>query len=150
MISITNLSKNYGKKVLFKNISLSINRGEKIGLVGPNGTGKTTLFSLILQEAEPSSGDIHINKDIRIGYLPQESSFKSQRTVLSEVTEGQEHIMRLMKEKEELEVKGRADSKRYAEILHELETLDYFELEYKAKKILMGLRLIIFQLLILN
>ena len=139
MISITNLSKNYGKKVLFKNISLSINQGEKIGLVGPNGTGKTTLFSLILQEAEPSSGNIHINKDIRIGYLPQESSFKSQRTVLSEVTEGQEHIMRLVKEKEELEAKERADSKRYAEILHELETLDYFELEYKAKKILMGL-----------
>ena len=139
MISITNLSKNYGKKVLFKNISLNINRGEKIGLVGPNGAGKTTLFSLILQEAEPSSGNIHINKDIRIGYLPQESSFKSQRTVLSEVTEGQEHIMRLVKEKEELEAKGRADSKRYAEILHELETLGYFELEYKAKKILMGL-----------
>ena len=94
---------------------------------------------MILQEAEPTSGNIHINKDIRIGYLPQESSFKSQRTVLSEVTEGQDQIMRLVKEKENLEAKGRADSKRYAEILHELETLGYFELEYKAKKILMGL-----------
>ncbi len=139
MINITNLSKSYGKKVLFKNISLSINQGEKIGLVGPNGAGKTTLFSLILEEAEPSSGNIQVHKGIRIGYLPQESSFKSERTVLSEVTEGDDVMIRLEKEKVQLEAGGKADSKRYAEILHELEILGYFELEYRAKKILMGL-----------
>jgi len=139
MISIINLSKSYGKKVLFQNISLSINQGEKIGLVGPNGAGKTTLFSLILEEAEPSSGNIQVHKGIRIGYLPQESSFKSERTVLSEVTEGDDFMLRLEKEKVQLEAAGKADSKRYAEILHELEILGYFELEYRAKKILMGL-----------
>ena len=139
MISITNLSKSYGKKILFQNISLNINRGEKIGLVGPNGAGKTTLFSLILQETEPSTGEVRVNKGVRIGYLPQESSFKSERTVLAEVTEGEDLIMRLHKEKEHLEAANKADSMRYAEILHELETLGYFELEYKAKKVLMGL-----------
>lgn len=139
MISINNLSKSYGKKVLFKDISLNINPGEKIGLVGPNGTGKTTLFSLILEETEPSSGDVRVNKGVRIGYLPQESSFKSERTVLSEVTEGDDFIMRLHKEKDKLESENKADSKRYADIFHELETLGFFELEYKAKKILMGL-----------
>jgi len=139
MISINNLSKSYGRKALFKNISLNINRGEKIGLVGPNGSGKTTLFSLILQETEPSAGNIQINRRIRIGYLPQESSFKSERTVLSEVTAGEDSIVRLEKEKGELEANAKADSIRYAEILHELETLGYFELEYRAKKILMGL-----------
>ena len=99
MITILNLSKNYGKKVLFQNISITINNGEKIGLIGPNGTGKSTLFSLILGETEPSSGDVQVNRNLRIGYLPQESSFHSERTVLSEVTEGDEHIMRLHKEK---------------------------------------------------
>lgn len=139
MITITNLSKNYGRKVLFENISLNINRGEKIGLIGPNGSGKSTLFHLILEEIEPSAGEIKLIKNIHIGYLPQESSFKSDRTVLCELTEGDDRIMRLKKEKEELEEKLEADSKHYGEILHSLETLGFFELEHKAKKILMGL-----------
>ncbi len=139
MITINNLSKNYGKKTLFEDISLNINQGEKIGLIGPNGTGKTTLFSLILGEIEPSVGDIRVNKNTSIGYLPQEASFQSERTVLSELTEGDAKIMQLLKDKEELEENNNAGSKRYGEILHNLESLGYFELEHKAKKILMGL-----------
>ena len=139
MITITNLSKNYGKRILFENISLSINLREKIGLIGPNGSGKTTLFSLILHEIEPSGGSVVVHKNIHIGYLPQEVSFKSEASVLSELTEGDERIMRLKEEKEGLEERNEAGSKRYGEALHNLETLGYFELEHKAKKILMGL-----------
>jgi ATP-binding cassette subfamily F protein 3 len=139
MINIIKLSKNYGSKVLFEDISLNINQGEKIGLIGPNGTGKSTLFSLILREIEPSSGEVRVNKGVHIGYLPQEASFKSGHTVLGELTEGDERIMRLKEEKEKLESKNEAGSKRYGEVLHELEILGFFELEYKAKKILSGL-----------
>jgi ATP-binding cassette, subfamily F, member 3 len=139
MITILNLSKNYGKKVLFQNISITINKGEKIGLIGPNGTGKSTLFSLILGETEPSSGDVQINRNLRIGYLPQESSFHSEHTVLSELTEGDKTIVALKKEKEDLEDKNLAGGDRYGEVVHEMETLGYFELEHKAKKILAGL-----------
>lgn len=139
MITITNLSKDYGKKILFENISLSINRGEKIGLIGPNGSGKTTLFALILQEIEPSAGSVVVHKNTQTGYLPQEASFKSESSVLSELTEGDERITRLKKEKEGLEERGEAALKRYGEVLHNLEALGYFELEHKAKKILMGL-----------
>ncbi|MBU4252509.1 MAG: ATP-binding cassette domain-containing protein [Candidatus Omnitrophica bacterium] len=155
MINITNLSKNYGPKILFKDVSLNINQGEKIGLIGPNGTGKSTLFSLILQEIETSSGEVRLNKGVHIGYLPQEASFSrpdikvsggippeagtSERTVLAELTEGDERIMRFKKEKETLESANQAGSKRYGEILHDLETLGFFELEHKAKKILSGL-----------
>jgi ATP-binding cassette subfamily F protein 3 len=139
MINIANLSKNYGQKVLFKDISLNINQGEKIGLIGPNGTGKSTLFSLILRETEPSSGEVRVNKGVYIGYLPQEANFKSEHTVLAELTEGDERIMRLKKEKERLELNNNAGSNRYGEILHELEVLGFFELEHKAKKILSGL-----------
>lgn len=139
MINIIKLSKNYGPKVLFENISLNINQGEKIGLIGPNGTGKSTLFSLILQELEPSKGEVRVNKGVHIGYLPQEASFKSEHTVLAELTEGDERITRLKKEMEVLESKNEAGSKHYGEVLHELETLGFFELEHKAKKILSGL-----------
>lgn len=139
MISITNISKTYGKKILFEKINLSINRGEKIGLVGPNGAGKTTLFLIIMGKTELSSGNIHIYKNIRIGYLPQEARFESITTVLSEVIEGDEAIMRLKKEKEMLEIENKADTKQYGEVLHNLEFLGFFDLEHKAKKVLMGL-----------
>ena len=128
MITILNLSKNYGKKVLFQDICLTIHKGEKIGLIGPNGTGKSTLFSLILGETEPSSGDVQVNRNLRIGYLPQESSFHSEHTVLSELTEGDKTVVELKKEKEgdiSLKVKeipegignGRAEAPR-GEVFH--------------------------------
>jgi len=139
MITIANLSKNYGPKALFENITLNINSGEKIGLIGPNGSGKSTFFSLLLGETEPSSGQVRINKNVHIGYLPQESSFNSERSVLGELTEGDDRILRLKKEKSGLEDKNLAGSSRYGEVLHQLEALGFFELEHKAKKILMGL-----------
>jgi len=139
MISLVNLSKNYGKRVLFENISLTINQGEKIGLIGPNGAGKSTLFSLILGETESTAGEVRLNKNTHIGYLPQEAHFNSAKTVLAELTEGDQRIMDLKKEKEKLEEEGAAGSKRYGDVLHNLEVLGYFELEHKAEKILMGL-----------
>jgi len=139
MIAINNLTKAYGKRTLFKDISLNINRGEKIGLIGPNGAGKSTLFYLLLGDSEPSAGAIQIQKNVRIGYLPQESSFHSEHTVLQELTQGDETIMRLQKEKHGLEENKEAGSLRYGEVLHELEVLGYFELEHRAEKILMGL-----------
>ena len=139
MITINSLSKSFGKRTLFENINLTINRGEKIGLIGPNGAGKSMLFSIILGDTEPSGGSVHVNKNVRIGHLPQEASFKSRHTVLDELTEGDEKVASLVKEKESLESNNAAGSNRYGEILHELETLGYFDLEHKAKKILMGL-----------
>lgn len=139
MITITNLSKSYGEKTLFENISLSINRGEKVGLIGPNGSGKSTLFALILGQIEPSQGTIRVNKNTNIGYLAQEAGFKSEHLVLTEVIEGDEKIKQLKKEKQEMEDSNEAASARYGEVLHELETRGYFELEHKAKKVLMGL-----------
>jgi ATP-binding cassette subfamily F protein 3 len=139
VIFINNLSKTYGKKTLFEGISLNINRGEKIGMVGPNGAGKSTFFHLLLGDAEPSAGTIQTQKGIRMGYLPQESSFHSEHTVLDELTRGDEGILKLLKEKEDLERADQAASFRYGEILHELDILGYFELEHKAEKVLMGL-----------
>ncbi|MDD5019340.1 MAG: ABC-F family ATP-binding cassette domain-containing protein [Candidatus Omnitrophica bacterium] len=139
MIFINNLSKTYGKRTLFEGISLNINRGEKTGMVGPNGAGKSTFFHLLLGDIEPSAGTIQVQKGVRMGYLPQESSFHSERTVLDELTRGDEGIQKLLREKEELEHAEQAASYRYGEILHELDILGYFELEHKAEKVLMGL-----------
>ena len=83
MIAVTNLSKSYGTQVLFENVTFNINPGEKIGLVGRNGHGKTTLFRLITGQEEPDSGTITIPKGYRIGYLKQQLEF-TEPTVLAE------------------------------------------------------------------
>lgn len=139
MIFLSNLSKSYGPRTLFNNFSLTIDRGERIGLVGSNGAGKSTLFELILQKTESSSGTIQINKGVRIGYLVQEASFDSQATVLSELIAGDDSIKKLKKEKDALEKENKAASAAYGAVLHDLEFLGYFDLEHQAKKILSGL-----------
>ncbi|HOW42430.1 MAG TPA: ABC-F family ATP-binding cassette domain-containing protein [Candidatus Omnitrophota bacterium] len=139
MITLTNISKGFGKRTLFQDLNLTINPGEKIGLIGPNGAGKSTFFSLLLGDTEPTSGAVQINKNVRIGYLPQESKFSSEHTVLGELIEGDKTIKALLAEKAQLEESNEAGSQRYGDILHELDVLGYFELEHKAEKILMGL-----------
>ncbi|MBI4649932.1 ATP-binding cassette domain-containing protein [Candidatus Desantisbacteria bacterium] len=83
MIKAVDVSKSYGSQVLFKDITFNINSGEKIGLVGRNGNGKSTLFQMILRNIEPDSGEISIPKNYRIGYLEQHIKF-TQETVLEE------------------------------------------------------------------
>src|SRR3989338_3257262 len=139
MITIANLSKNFDKRILLNNVSISIYRNEKIGLTGPNGAGKTTLFSIILGEMEPSSGNVQVQKNINVGYLPQEARFDSQRTVIEELTSGDSRIIALKKEKKEFEDAHKADTPRYGDVLHELEQLGIYELEHKAEKVLSGL-----------
>jgi len=129
----------FTKRTLFKDVTLSIFPKERIGLTGPNGAGKTTLFSIILGQIEPVSGNVQIQKNINIGYLPQESKFDSEKTVMEELTEGDDRIRALMDEKRTLEDVHQADTDRYGDVMHELEQLGIYNLEHKAEKILMGL-----------
>ncbi len=139
MITITNLSKNFTNRTLFNDVSISIYPNEKIGLTGPNGSGKTTLFSIIRGEMEPTGGEIQMQKNLNIGYLPQEASFDSKRTVLEELTSGDDRMIALKKEKRNLEDSNKADTMRYGDVLHQLEELGIYELEHRAEKILAGL-----------
>ena len=139
MITINNITMGFTKRTLFKDVTLSVFPKEKIGLTGPNGAGKTTLFSIILKEIEPLAGNVQIQKNINIGYLPQESKFHSQKTVIGELTEGDDRIRALKAEKRKLEDEHKADTDRYGDIMHELEQLGIYDIEHKAEKILMGL-----------
>jgi ATP-binding cassette subfamily F protein 3 len=87
MIAVENLSKSYGPQLLFNDISFKINKKERVGLVGRNGHGKTTLFRLIAGMESPDSGQIYIPKNYRIGYVEQELRFAEQ-TVLKEASKG--------------------------------------------------------------
>ncbi len=87
MISVSNLTKSYGKEVLFEGVSFKINPRERVGLVGRNGHGKTTLFRLIAGDEQPDSGAITFPRGHRIGYVRQEIGF-TEDTILKEGMRG--------------------------------------------------------------
>jgi len=87
MIKVSNLVKAYGKQLIFDDIGFTLNPGERLGLVGRNGHGKTTLFRILLREEPPDSGVISIPKDYSIGHLSQQIRLAS-KTVLEEACLG--------------------------------------------------------------
>src|SRR6188768_4247250 len=88
VIRFDSVSKNHGRQILFMEASASVNRGEKIGLVGPNGSGKTTVFRLVVGEEHPDGGNVVIDRGIVIGYFSQDVGDMKGRSVLEETTAG--------------------------------------------------------------
>ena len=86
MLTISEMTKAFGARVLFEDASLQVNRGDRIGLVGPNGAGKSTLFSLVLGHDSPDAGEVSIERNTTIGHLPQETAPVSDETVLELAT----------------------------------------------------------------
>lgn len=91
LINIENVSKSFTERVLFQDVSLGINEGDRIGMIGINGTGKSTFLKLIAGLEEPDSGTIIKGKDVRIAYLPQTPVFSEEKTLLENVTFGLIH-----------------------------------------------------------
>jgi ATP-binding cassette subfamily F protein 3 len=88
MLTIADVSKTYGTRELFSDVSLFIARTDRLGLIGPNGAGKTTLFNLILGEEKPDTGTIEWERGADFGYLPQESAPAGDETILFIATSG--------------------------------------------------------------
>jgi ATP-binding cassette subfamily F protein 3 len=136
MLTLSNLSKRYGPKILFREVSLRMMRGEKMGLVGANGAGKTTLFSILLGEIDEDEGKIEWEKGNRIGYLPQESAPTGEETVLELATATTEELAQALKIIREDNDPASPQRLEAQEIFAEQEG---YNLEAKAKKILSGL-----------
>lgn len=85
MLSCNNVSKTFGVETILENISFSVNEGDKIGIVGVNGTGKTTLFKVITGILPHDRGEIFTSKNCRLGYLEQNTNFYSEKTIYDEV-----------------------------------------------------------------
>jgi ATP-binding cassette subfamily F protein 3 len=88
MLTLADVTKSYGTRTLFADVSLFIARSDRYGLVGPNGAGKTTLFNLILGEESPDSGTIEWERGADFGFLPQESAPAGGETILQMATSG--------------------------------------------------------------
>src|SRR5215203_7451693 len=103
VISLSRVSKQYGRQILFVDASFQLNPGEKVGLVGPNGAGKTTLFRMIVGEEDPDEGDVSVPKRLTIGYFRQDVEEMEGRTVLDEAIAGSGRVGDLHHELEQLQ-----------------------------------------------
>jgi ATP-binding cassette subfamily F protein 3 len=128
MLNLRNITVSFGGRDLYKNISFQINPKDKIGVVGKNGAGKSTMLKLIIGEQKATSGTINMTNSLSIGYLPQEINVNSNEEILNEVLQANKKLLEINRRLEEInkEITTRTDyeSESYMTLLTELSDLN--------------------------
>jgi ATP-binding cassette subfamily F protein 3 len=149
MISASNLSLQFGGRVLFKEVSFRIGPRDRIGLVGSNGAGKSTLLRMLVGEMTVESGTLAKAKYVSVGYLPQEGMHAGGRTLYNEAATVFGDILELQNNLDDIhrrmgEIAHDTEEfeellELYGELQHKLEDTDAFRMKSKVEKVLMGL-----------
>ena len=142
-LQVENISKSYGPKVLFGNISFNINEGDKIALIAPNGTGKSSLLSILAgEESSDSGGSIKFMKDISIAFLKQNYDFNPENTIYHQLFWQQQGLYEAVEEYHSaLAQSASGTSERLEKALAEMDRLDAWNFEQSAKRVLTQLKL---------
>ncbi len=141
-LTLENISKSYGEKILFQNLNLQISKGQKIALVAKNGSGKTTLLRVIAgaEAPEGENSNILLRKGVRLGYLSQEPEFQNDHTILEAVFDTGNEIIQAIKAYEEAMIQPeRADLLQQA--MAKMDDLKAWDFEAKIREILQKLNI---------
>ncbi len=141
IVTLKDIHVAFGPEVVLDHLDLQLHPGEKVGMVGANGSGKTTILRLITGEVTPDIGRVIRQKGLRVGYLPQEATFSGERTVLQEMHAGVEHLLRLQESihvaSHEMEtlagVELGAKMRQYDRLCHEFEVAGGYEYETRIQ-----------------
>ncbi|CVK21379.1 ABC-F family ATP-binding cassette domain-containing protein [Sporomusa sphaeroides] len=142
LLTIENLTKSYGERVLFGNVTFGIDDGDKIGLIGVNGTGKSTFLKIIAGVDTADFGKITAGSGIKVEYLPQNPEFDAQATVLEQVFRGHSPVMQVLRDYEQALVEAQrypddaVRQKRLISLTQQMDTQNAWQLESDAKIIL--------------
>ena len=147
--SLSNVEKHFGKKVLFEKLDLAISEGERVGFIGANGTGKSTLFKMLTGQIEPDLGSVAIGRNTKVGYLVQNPEFNLENTVIDEAELGFAELHDLAHEMRELEhrmaeVTGDELEKvleKYTNVQHEFDIAGGYAWQHKMEATLLGVGL---------
>ncbi len=136
-LTLENVTKSYGEKILFRNVSLQVQKGQKVALIAKNGSGKTTLMRVVAG-AEPSEGQdakVQLRRDIRVGYLPQEPSFYEKHNALEAVLDSDSEIIRTIRRYEQAILHPEKEAELQAS-LSRMDDLKAWDYEARVKEIL--------------
>ncbi|MDR0792211.1 MAG: ATP-binding cassette domain-containing protein, partial [Chitinophagaceae bacterium] len=145
LVGLTNVNFEFGARVIVSDATWHIHPGERIGLIGYNGTGKSTLFKVLVGEYQPSAGVVERGKNVSIGYLHQDLlGFDTNDSIVGVAMGAFERVMQLEKEIERVgnELEKNHDEKmleQYTDMLHEMDVLDGYNIHHKAEEVLQGL-----------
>ena len=145
ILTATNLAKSFGANDIFSDVSLSIPQHARIGLVGANGVGKTTLLRILLGEESPSEGQVHCAQGLRVGYLPQEAIQTTERTLWQECLLPFEHLIKLQSDLAHLadEMSRETDDptllEKYGNLQAKFERQEGYTFETRIRQVLSGL-----------
>ena len=144
LVSTTGLAVHYGVDIIFSGIDLDINERARIGIVGPNGGGKTSLLRVLVGEQDPSEGRIARSNGIQVGYVPQHPQFDIEGTLREEVMRAFDDVITLEKELDAAAKQG-GDSeeagRHYADLLDKYEALGGYDYERAVERMVDGLGL---------
>ena len=138
-LQVENLTKSFGADVLFENISLGVDEGEKIGLIAKNGTGKSTLLSIIAGVDTQDSGTITFRNNLRVGYLPQTPTFDGAKTVIEACLHGEDKMSQAVRDYEAALNGGDADAMTAA--IQAMDNASAWDYEDRFKQILSMLKI---------
>lgn len=134
-LSAENVTKSVNDRFLFKNIHFGIDRGQKIALIGTNGTGKTTLLKLIAGVDQADEGKIALNKSIRVGYLDQDPEFKGNPTVMNAIFQNSGSVIQCIKNYE-LALQNPEKAEALQDAIEKMDQLQAWDYEEKVKQII--------------
>lgn len=149
VLAVEGVRKHYGPEPVLDGVTFDVRPGQRIGLVGPNGTGKTTLLRILAGREEADAGSSQLHPSLRCGYLEQQPVFGEGRTLWDEAHSALEHLVALQHESLAVaEALAKADdpgehkrlTSRYDHLQQELHRHDAYNLEYKVERVLDGLR----------
>ena len=150
-LTLENIKKSYGDKILFTGLSMFINEGQKIALIARNGTGKTTLLQVIagLEGSEGENAKIQFKKDLRIEYLTQEPEFNPEHTVMDAIFASENPVLQAVKEYESALLHPENED-RMQKAMNKMEDHEAWDMESKVKEILTKLKIGDFELQVKN
>jgi len=140
LVSVENVAKAFGERILFNSISFGINEGQKIGFVAKNGTGKTSLLEIITKVHNPDSGQVVYRKGLKVASLPQEPVFTKGLTVEEAIFTGDNEILKAIEEYEKA-LLNPEDADLYQKAFDKMDRLEAWDFETQYKQILSKLKL---------
>ncbi len=136
LLTVENLTKSFGEKLLFENISFGIEHGQKVGLIARNGAGKSTLIKMLAGHETPDSGRITMGNDVRISYLPQNPEMDERQSILDYIFDNPTDLMQLVKQYEDLSSGADQNRELLNQVVARMDELQAWNFESRIREIL--------------